>query len=224
MLAWLGATMFTTVEIVAAVRFDIGRHIWDVPVWCYEKIAESTWLAELAFLVCGGATKISILLFYRRLADQTVDKRWKWAVISAIFFTTAWSIAFILTLCFNCTPTEAYWKAFDPTYHHEFTCVNTTVINLLAGIFAASSDLYSVVLPVVMTRSFGLPKAQKAALHFIFSLGLLVVAASAVRTYYLYGMMLPLKTTMSCTNGRRRAGPEFRRQLDDLRRLRLVAT
>lgn len=66
------------------------------------------------------------------------------------------------------------------------TCTDTTVINLLSGISAVASDLYSVALPCIMTRHFGLPAAQKVALYVIFCLGLLVVGASAVRTFYLY--------------------------------------
>ncbi|KAF2764851.1 hypothetical protein EJ03DRAFT_13828 [Teratosphaeria nubilosa] len=59
-------------------------------------------------------------------------------------------------------------------------------INLLSGICSAVSDLYSVVLPIIMTRRIQLPKRQKIALRAIFCLGLLIVATSAVRTYNLY--------------------------------------
>ena len=179
--------MFLVVTLLGALSFDIGRHAWDVPPSTYEKVAQMTWLAELAFLVCGGCTKISVLLFYRRLVDGTYTRRWKVALFLALSFTAAYSVAFILTLVFNCSPTEAYWKAFDPTYTHKFTCVDTTIINLLAGIAAAVSDLYAVILPSVMVSTFGLPRVQKLALYFIFSLGLVGVAASGVRTYYLYG-------------------------------------
>ncbi|EME85077.1 uncharacterized protein MYCFIDRAFT_121253, partial [Pseudocercospora fijiensis CIRAD86] len=122
--------------------------------------------------------KISVLLFYRRIVEHTSSKYWIWAVIAAICFTVAYSLAFILTLVFNCSPTEAYWKAFDPSYTHPHSCVNTTIVNLLAGIMAAISDLYSVVLPCMMTRHIQLPRPQKIALYVIFSLGLLVVACS----------------------------------------------
>ena len=63
---------------------------------------------------------------------------------------------------------------------------DTTVVNLLAGVFAAISDLYSVVLPCGMTYHFDLPTRQKVALNLIFCMGLLVVASSGVRTYFLY--------------------------------------
>lgn len=70
--------------------------------------------------------------------------------------------------------------SFDLTYTKQYTCVDTTVINLLAGIMAAVSDLYAVALPCIMMRNLQIPRMQKLALNGIFSLGLLVVAASGV--------------------------------------------
>ena len=153
----------------------------------FEPIAKMTWLAEFAFLTCAASTKISVLLFYRRMVDGTYGRGWKWAVILAILFTAGYSLAFILVLIFNCSPTAAYWKGFDPSHTANYHCVNTTVINLLAGIFAIVSDLYAVALPCIMTRHFGLPRRQRLALKVVFSLGLIVVGASGVRTYYLWG-------------------------------------
>ncbi|KAK3697673.1 hypothetical protein LTR37_017322 [Vermiconidia calcicola] len=96
-------------------------------------------------------------------------------------------MAFVLALIFNCSPTDAYWKAFNSVYMptKDYTCTDTTVLNLLAGMFAALSDLYSVLLPCLMTRNFDLPWKQRIALNVVFSLGLIVVGASVVRTYFL---------------------------------------
>ncbi|KAK1815386.1 hypothetical protein LTR12_010183 [Friedmanniomyces endolithicus] len=185
--AWLAGTIFTVDCFVAAIDFHIGRHVWDIPLTDFENLTLLSWLAEFSFLITGACIKISVLLFYRRLVKDTYDPRWRWAVIAAIAFTAAYSIAFLFTLIFNCNPTEAYWKSFDLMYAKSYTCVNTTFVNLLAGIFAIISDVYAVVLPCLMTRHFNLATGQKVALNIIFSLGLLVVAASAARTYYFYG-------------------------------------
>ncbi|KAK0895909.1 hypothetical protein LTR91_021684 [Friedmanniomyces endolithicus] len=184
--AWLAGTMFTVDCFVAAIDFHIGRHVWDIPLTDFENLALLSWLAEFSFLITGACIKISVLLFYRRLVKDTYDPRWRSAVIAAIAFTAAYSIAFLFTLIFNCNPTEAYWKSFDVMYAKSYTCVDTTFVNLLAGIFAIISDVYAVVLPCLMTRHFDLATGQKVALNIIFSLGLLVVAASAARTYYFY--------------------------------------
>lgn len=179
--------MFTAITIVYVNWAQGDRHIWDIEHDKTENLALCLWLAEFSFLVCGGLTKVSVLLFYRRLVDGTYSKRWKWLVIFAIGFTVSYTIAFCIMLLINCSPTEAYWRAFDPQYAmtKQYKCLDTKIINTLAGVFAAASDLYAVALPCIITWHFSVPKAQKIALNIIFSLGLLVVAASGVRTYYL---------------------------------------
>jgi hypothetical protein len=184
--AWFGSSMFTTVLILSCTPYDTDRHAWDIPLENFEKIALLAWLAQFSSLVTGAATKISVLCFYRRLVKGTYSQIWKWAVIVAIVFTLAWTLTFIFMLIFNCRPTRAYWKSFDPTWAHDYQCIDTVVVNLLAGIFAVASDLYAVALPCLMTRHFDLPRRQKIALNMVFCLGLLVVGASGVRTYYLW--------------------------------------
>lgn len=142
------------------------------------------WLGEFSYLLCSCLCRISVLLFYRRLTDGLRSRKWKMLVLGAITFTACWTLAFIIALFLNCRPFEAYWKAFDFTWHKEFTCTDTSVINALSGVFAVGSDLYAVLLPYCITWKLQMPRRQKLALHGIFSIGLVVVAASAVRTYY----------------------------------------
>lgn len=191
----LASIMFTAVTIIYVYWAQGDRHIWDIQIDKTENLALCLWLAEFSFLVCGGLTKISVLLFYRRLVDGTYSRRWKWLVIFAIAFTAAYTTAFCIMLLVNCTPTEAYWRAFDPKYAltQDYTCLDTRIINTLAGVFAAASDVYAVALPCIITWHFSVPRAQKIALNIIFSLGLLIVAASGVRTYYLMGKLLLLE-------------------------------
>ncbi|KAK4556453.1 hypothetical protein LTR86_006597 [Recurvomyces mirabilis] len=195
LVAWLAITTFTTTSFMFSLQAHLGRHTWDLPLANFETIAKLSFTAELSFLLCQGCTKISVLLFYRRLVKDTYAKVWKSAVIGAIVFTALWTLAFVFLLIFNCSPTEAYWRSFEPTYTHPYKCVDTTIVNLLAGIFAIISDFYAVVLPCMMTRRFDLPTAQKLALNGLFSVGLVVVAAGAVRTYYLYRKALPKPAT-----------------------------
>ncbi|KAK0252515.1 hypothetical protein B0A54_05774 [Friedmanniomyces endolithicus] len=184
--AFLSATMFSIVVIMSNRDYGSDRHVWDVrPEW-FETALLLAWLGEFAFLISTCCTKISVLLFYRRLVQGTFSKRWRMATIGAIVFTACYCVAFILALVFNCNPTEAYWKAYSLTYTKSYTCANTKNLNPLAGALSVFSDLYSVVLPMGMLRHFEASKRQKLALNAIFSLGLIVVAAGCVRTYYIY--------------------------------------
>lgn len=186
--AWAALTWFTVLAILGSETYYTSRHLWDVPVNAYASMARIVWTAELSFLVCGCFVKISVLLFYRRLVRDTFSRAWKWAVICAITFTVAYTLAFILALALNCSPTEAYWEAFDPEYSKDYSCVNTTVINSLSGIMGILGDVYSVALPCIMTRNLMLPFAQKIGLYIVFGLGLFVTVASCLRTYYLHAV------------------------------------
>lgn len=167
-------------------RAEGDRHIWDVEPDKRQYQVLYMWLGQFSFLVCGGCTKVSILFFYRRLVEGTYSKRWTWLVWAAIAFTIAYTVAFCIMLLVNCSPTEAYWKAFDPTYPpNSFTCLNTSAINTITGVCAAVSDVYSVALPCIITWHYAVPRRQKIALNVIFSLGLIVVIASCIRTYWL---------------------------------------
>ena len=143
------------------------------------------WLSEIAFLISTCATKVSVLLFYRRLTDGTYGRRWKIATIAAIVFTCLYCVAFILSLCFTCWPTEAYWMAFSFTYTKDYSCKDTRAANPASGVLSVVSDIYSVILPMAMLRHFDISRRKKIGLNVVFAFGLFVVAAGIVRTYYL---------------------------------------
>lgn len=191
--AWLAGLMFTTVTMMYTQRAQGDRHIWDVEPETRQYAVLCMWLGQWSFLICGGCTKVSILFFYRRLVDGTYSKRWTWLVWIAIGFTIAYTIAFCIMLLVNCSPTEAYWRAFDIPYAltNEFTCLDTSAINTITGVCAAVSDVYAVALPCIITWHYAIPKRQKIALNVIFSLGLIVVIASCIRTYWLIRKLNP---------------------------------
>lgn len=221
--SWLCVSWFTVLAILGAELYHTSRHVWDIPITTFPPMARVTWLAELSFLLTGCCVKVSVLLFYRRLTESTCSRFWIWAVWAAIGLTVSYTLAFILVLVFNCTPTEAYWKAFDLTYAAtvDYHCVDTTVINLLAGIMAAVSDLYAVALPCIMMRNLRIPFHQKIALNIVFSLGLLVVGASGVRTYWLW-RKTRASTLMTMLISPPRMRPLCRCQLRNLQCLRVV--
>lgn len=146
----------------------------------------SGWASEVIFLISTACTKCSVLLFYRRLTKGTYNRKWEWAIITAIVVTICQAIAFVVLLIFVCSPTEAYWKSMNPTYDQEYKCHDTRQSNAISGVVSVVSDFYSVLLPCLMLWKFEAPRRQKIALNVIFCLGLLVTAAGSVRTFYLH--------------------------------------
>jgi hypothetical protein len=184
---WLASLAFTVFCLIATEKYGSGTRVWDVPIPFFEPLAKCGWAIQVTFLISTGCTKCSILFFYRRLTKGTYNKRWIIAILAAAVATAAYSAVFVFMLIFACSPTEAYWKSFNLTYlaTEEFTCGDTRYANILSGALSIASDLWSVLLPCLMLRNFEAPRRQKIALNCIFSLGLLVVAAGSVRTYYL---------------------------------------
>jgi hypothetical protein len=182
--AWLGSIAFTAFTILSTEKYGNGTHAWDVPPQSYSRLSMCAWAAQVTFLISTGCTKCSILLFYRRLQKGTFNKRWQYCIYAALAFTVAYVVGFIHTHVLQCSPTEANWESANPTYRKKYTCVNARYENLISGILSVVSDAYSVLLPCLMLRNFDVSKRQKLALNIIFSLGLIVVAAGAVRTYY----------------------------------------
>jgi hypothetical protein len=192
--AWLAGLMFTVVTMMYTQRAQGDRHIWDVTPETRQYAVLCMWLGQFSFLICGGCTKVSILFFYRRLVEGTYSKRWTWLVWVAISFTIAYTIAFCIMLLVNCSPTEAYWRAFDISYAltKSYTCLDTSAINAITGVCAAVSDVYAVALPCIITWHYAIPRRQKVALNVIFSLGFIVVIASCIRTYWLISKLNPV--------------------------------
>lgn len=179
--------MFTVVTMIYTQRANGDRHVWDVTPDKRQYAVLCIWLGQFSFLVCGGCTKVSILFFYRRLVEGTYSKRWTLLVWVAITFTITYTVVFCIMLLVNCSPTEAYWRAFDIEYAltQNYTCLDTSAINAITGVCAVISDVYAVALPCIITWHYAVPRRQKIALNVIFSLGFIVVIGSCLRTYWL---------------------------------------
>jgi hypothetical protein len=180
------------------------------------------WVAQFSFLICSGCTKVSILFFYRRLVAGTYSKKWYWCVWLAIGFTITYTVTFCIVLLLDCRPLRAYWMAFDIKYAltAEYSCLaDSNTMNVLARVVPAVSDLYAVALPCIITWHHAVPKRQRIALNGIFCLGLVVVAASGVRTYYLMskccgtginaGAIVTLERMLICHRPQEPTAPEM---------------
>lgn len=119
--------MFTVLSCVLTVQYGADRHTWDTHPDDFEYLALGAWLCEIAFLLSTSATKISVLLFYRRLTAGTFSYRWKWAVWAALIFTFMYCFGFLFALGFNCRPVQAYWMAFSASFTQDYTCTDTKV-------------------------------------------------------------------------------------------------
>jgi len=142
---------------------------------------------QVLMLVGSGATKASVLLFYRRLVVGTLARRWKLAIYFALAFHAAYLVAITLGYVLICRPLQAYWMSYDYNWHQSYTCAPAGGLNPVIGVLSVLSDVYAVALPFIILHYYTLdvPRKQKIGLNIIFALGLLVAGAGVGRTYYL---------------------------------------
>lgn len=131
------------------------------------------WLSEGCFLITTGLTKISILLFYRRLSAGSYNRTWEYCTKTAIAFVVLYIVVFLQVLVFVCIPTEAFWRQYDLSYGSNFKCMDGQVPSVLAGTFSVFTDLYSVLLPCWLFWTLQIPRGQKIALWGVFAVGFL---------------------------------------------------
>jgi hypothetical protein len=121
-------------------------------------------------------TKISILLFYRRLVDGTCSKRYKQALWAGIGFIAVYSILFVFLFGFQCSVVDEERKLLDPTFKPNTRCVPLQVqgrLQVTMGALNIATDIYSFALPAFLLSKINIAKRQRIGLVLIFGLGLL---------------------------------------------------
>lgn len=188
LIAWAVAVGFTACACISTLDYGVDRHIWDIQYPLWPTSIMIGWIAQILNVVSTGATKMSVLLFYRRMVVDTFARRWRWAIYAALGFNAFNVCGVLLALFTVCRPLDAYWKSFNIlSYNKSYGCTPATVLNPIIGVISVLTDLYAVVLPCLIFRYYELdiPRRQKIVLNCVFAAGLLVVGAGIAKTYYL---------------------------------------
>ena len=130
---------------------------------------------EAQYVLSTGLTKISILLFYRRLVSGSISRVFYWTVIAIIISVIAYTITFEFTLIFGCQPMNAYWNEVNPIWRAlnegKYHCLNEVVALLCANIISIIQDFLTFLMPLILFWNLRLPIRQKFVLGCIFSVG-----------------------------------------------------
>jgi hypothetical protein len=122
-------------------------------------------------------TKISILLFYRRLVSGSVSNAFVWAVRVSIFSVAAYIITFETTLTFGCRPINAYWNEVNPVWRtlneNKYFCLDEVATLYSANITSIVQDFLTFLMPLLLFWNLQLPIRQKVVLGAIFGVGFL---------------------------------------------------
>lgn len=128
-------------------------------------------------------TKISILLFYRRLAIGTISNRFIYTIYAAIAFVIAYFITFNLTLFLHCRPFESFWKQSDLKWYFkhkgsdtkkaDFICTSESADLIASGIVSILQDFIAVGIPLFLFWKLRVSWRQRLALGVVFGIGIL---------------------------------------------------
>lgn len=130
---------------------------------------------ECVYILSVTLTKISILLFYRRLTDGVVSKRFIWIIQFCMMTVVLYAIIFEAMLFFGCKPIHAFWDAVDPIWNstHDWKCLNELLYVYGANIISVVQDFMACIIPCALFWKLKIPMRQKVALGVIFCLGFL---------------------------------------------------
>jgi hypothetical protein len=159
---------------------DLAHERPGMPL-CWWKAAltgQVTLIAENFFMFSLMSTKLSVLLFYRRLVKGTYSKQFKWAVWFGMGFAVVGTLVPWALLMTSCRPFKAIWMQWDLTYvyaeAYKFHCRKVHVmveIGRLCGILSVVTDLYSLALPTILLFQLQMNRRQRIALMCIFGVG-----------------------------------------------------
>jgi hypothetical protein len=180
--------------IQGTIKLGFDRHIVDVEptIWqsgalvstlsCFQiflsllTCIKATWIIEFFIVYSTTFTKLSVLLFHRRLVSGTVSKKFKLAIYLAMAFVIASVIIFTVLLILTCNPVDYYWYQYS-TKPHNGHCKgygSQVAGGILQGTFSVISDFYSVVLPATLLLRIRISRRQRFGLMFIFGLGFML--------------------------------------------------
>jgi hypothetical protein len=139
---------------------------------------------QIFYLVSTSTTKISILLFYRRLTDR-VSTRFQWILYGVIAFVACCCIAGFITMLVGCRPIHAYWMQVDPVWLAEntgkFTCYDEAAYIVFIATISMITDFLVCILPMSLFLRLQMYWKRKLALAAIFGVGFFLCICGILR-------------------------------------------
>ena len=171
----------TFAEIKAMTSWGWNKHIWDIRPDKLSNLRLAAWLIEFFFLLGNASTKISILLFYRRITSGLPGFWFLYLAWGAIAFTVLYTLGLLIELFVICRPLQSYWESFNPLHTNKYTCGNEHIPFIFSAAASVMSDIYSSVLPMMLTRTLQMTRKQRFSLYALFSAGLLTAGTGIAR-------------------------------------------
>ncbi|KAK0658489.1 hypothetical protein QBC41DRAFT_331976 [Cercophora samala] len=164
----------TAVCCLISVPWGGGKHLWVVTHEEFTKLYQTTYAFVIVYITCISATKVSILLFYRRVFGTNVI----WYIVFG--FTWAHWAEVTITWLAGCRPINYYWLQYtDPTA--TGSCIDAPLFYFCNGIIGLVIDVAILLVPIPTIWKLNMPTTKKVFVGGILLLGGFVCVASAIR-------------------------------------------
>ncbi|KAK2605492.1 hypothetical protein N8I77_008325 [Diaporthe amygdali] len=177
-LAYIPTTAFAVLAFIAMWKFGWGTHVWDLPIELTKPSLQISLANQLLFDLATSLTKLSMLALIYRVVSAD-NSRYRYVVLALATVVLTDGLIFFFITTFQCRPVSDYWTiSFTPQ-----KCINEELHLLAAGCINTTTDFLIVLLPIPYVVRLKLPRKQQLIIVSLFTGGLFVTAAGAVRTY-----------------------------------------
>ncbi|KAI1364770.1 hypothetical protein F5Y08DRAFT_328499 [Xylaria arbuscula] len=171
----LAFAMATDVLTVWACYNGYGKHAATLTENQRYEAFRAFYLTQITYKTSINLTKSSVLLLYLRIFKGV--KWFRRACFITLAFVAIYCVAVVVATIFQCIPVAA---AFDKTITDK-VCINNGHFWFANVGFSIASDIIILIMPMPLVYSLQIPRVQKAALFFVFALGVFVVITSCLR-------------------------------------------
>ncbi|KAK4230138.1 hypothetical protein QBC38DRAFT_357712 [Podospora fimiseda] len=190
MLAGVVGNVGFSIANMTCAWYGAGIHVADraLETWLENNagLFQSHYANRLLYVIALGLVKMSLLISYLRLGPD----RWARHAIYFLMFTViGLTLATMFVCIFECWPPSLYWKLSA-----EFSslaakkCMNDTSRKIFFqanGIINIVQDIGIYLLPIPILWKLQVPRRQKFAMLFLFSVGFVSLVAACIRVHYI---------------------------------------
>jgi hypothetical protein len=141
-----------------------GKHLWVVTLDQFERLYQTTWAFVLVYIGAISATKLSIMLFYRRMFGTSLV----WWIVTTLCVLHYCEVTFVWIG--GCQPISYYWEMYTVP-GSEGHCIDAPVFYLANGSIGLVIDVLILLTPLPTIFALQMAPAQKWAVIGILGLG-----------------------------------------------------
>ncbi|OAL44992.1 hypothetical protein IQ07DRAFT_228719 [Pyrenochaeta sp. DS3sAY3a] len=197
LIGWVFSLLLSITSLLGTQHHGFNRHLWDVSHTSYNSAALIQWLSEGAFILSISFTKISVLLFFRRL-EPSCSVGVKRTIYGFMTFTAVAGFSDLLVLLLQCRPVKASWTILDITEPNVGDCINKQTYYPAQGLISGFSTVYTIMVPALVLQNIPMTKSQRTGLRWVSLLSLSVLGVGIARTVFLYRIVVSENGDATC--------------------------